>query len=95
MENKRHGDTMMLMVKIDRLWTSPERKRKANATREKGDGYHGKRRYLVNHLTVQLDLTNQALRQHVPVLLTPFHEGKLNGLVTVNGDKISIFITVT
>lgn len=62
MENKRHGDTMISMMKIDHLWTPPKRKRMVNAAREKGDGYHGRCSYLVNHLTVQLDLTNQPLR---------------------------------
>lgn len=49
---------------------------------------------LINNLAIQLDFAHHALGKHITMLLPPFHESELNGFVTVNCNKVSVFITI-
>jgi len=49
---------------------------------------------LINNLAIQLDFAHHALGKHITMLLPPFHESELNGFVTVDCNKVSVFVTI-
>lgn len=49
----------------------------------------------LNRLAVELDFPYLAFGEHVAMLLTPLHKCELDSLITVNCNKVAVFISVT